>query len=43
MHHSIAPGNGAAERVHPQQITNDGFGGESGEIFELAGGADEDT
>jgi hypothetical protein len=43
MHDSITPGNGAAQRFHLKQITNHGFGGESGQIFELAGGADEDT
>ena len=43
MHDRITTGNGAAQRFHLQQIAGDCFGGEPGEIFELAGRADEDA
>jgi hypothetical protein len=43
MHHRITTRNGAAERIHLQQIAEDRFSGQPGEIFELAGGADQDA
>jgi hypothetical protein len=43
MHDRIAARNSAAKRLNLQQITQNGFSGQPGEIFELAGGADKDA
>jgi hypothetical protein len=43
MHDRITAGNGTAQRVHVQQVADDGFGWEAGEIFEFAGRTDEDA
>jgi hypothetical protein len=43
MHDRVTAGNCAAQRVDLQQVTGYGLGREAGEIFELAGGADEDA
>jgi hypothetical protein len=43
MHDRITAGNGAAQRFHFEQVAGYGFSRDRGEIFELAGGADEDT
>jgi hypothetical protein len=43
VHDRIAARNGATQRVHLQQITENGFSGQPSEIFKLAGGADKDA
>jgi hypothetical protein len=43
VHDGVTALDGGAERFWFEQVSGYGFGGEAGEVFEFAGGADEEA